>query len=269
MERNALVPITYQRHRNRHWTRFTSYHFAAQYRACDIVNDEVLSVAAAFPIVFRDHQGKLTPHALLSLSNSSSTPFVSGDGRWLASYVPSALRCPPFHLGTADTQKPLQQQLCVDEASGMVGDGPGGEAFFAQNGRFTDELMNVETFLKARAESLKNAQELCQILSSFNLLEAQSHHNGCRLPDGCYMLAEKRLAETPQSSISQLAQTGALRLLYAHLISKSHLSWLNLAQKRSGTTHLDKNYTKNSDVSAFLTAFANAQGDDIIEPAGM
>ena len=120
MAQNGLYPVTYDKYANRFWKRFSSFSFARHQHLCPIVEHEVPLTAAAYPMVFRKSDNWVEPVAVLSLSPREPTPFVSGDGRWLASYIPSVLRCPPFKTEQCTSRSENQMQLMVDETLGLV-----------------------------------------------------------------------------------------------------------------------------------------------------
>ena len=120
MVQNGLTPVTRLNHGHRYWRRFTSFEFARHLPECPVVEPEILQAAAAFPIAFRAISGEVEAVALLSVHAEGSTPFVSDEGTWLAQYLPSALRCPPFQVDLTGAQSEPQPAGClmVDENDG-------------------------------------------------------------------------------------------------------------------------------------------------------
>ncbi|MES0825000.1 SapC family protein [Ruegeria sp. SCP11] len=272
MAQNGLVPVTVARHGHRFWKRFTSYSFAATRTDCAVVLQELPQAAAAFPIVFKNTNQGIEPRAILSLSDSSSTPFVSPDGLWLASYVPSDLRCYPFQAEfisneTAD-QTPLFR-LSVDEASGLISNNPRDEAFFSHNGTLSSALDDVRSFLQAREASKQATLELCRQIEALGLFEPMSSHNGIALPQGTLGVSTLRTKNLPVSEKLKLLESGSFFLVHAHHISLSHCEWLNRVQQQIVQANYLEKYTKNSDVSGFLCAMANARNDEILGISGV
>lgn len=268
MAQNGLFPVTYARHRGRYWKRFSSFHFVNGRSECPIVEKEVLHVAAAYPIVFRRSETTVEPVAVLSLLPDAPTPFVAQDGRWLAGYIPSDLRCPPFQASLPDRQFGTEEnrlQLMVDETLGLVTDVPGDEPFFTEAGDLTAELHRVHTFLQARAASAHQTQSMCGVLDKLELFEPMKRYEGVNLPAGCLGIAAPRSNALSQTEKLTLLEIGAFRLIHAHQVSLSHLTWLSRAHEQSGWSRKPKHYTEDSDISRFLRAMAHAQREELLE----
>lgn len=261
MAENGLFPVTYERHGDKYWKRFSSYHFAETQQACSIVEKEILLVAATYPVMFRETGGEIEPIALLSLNPNAPTPFVSDDGRWLAAYIPSGLRCPPFQAGLP-SKTGCDPQLLVDESSGLVTDAPKDEPFFTDAGELTAELSNVLRFFQAREASAKDIRSVCNVIQGMGLFEQMASYDNVALPAGFLVLDARRLKALSQAEKLALFDVGAIQLLHAHQVSLSHISWLSQAQEQLTKPKLQSQYTENSDISRFLTAMAHAQNDE-------
>ncbi|MBO9447512.1 SapC family protein [Ruegeria sp. R14_0] len=262
MAQNGLFPVTYNRYGHRYWKRFSSFHFARHQHLCPVVAQEVLHIAAAYPMVFHETNNWVEPVAILSLSPHTPTPFVSDNGRWLATYIPSALRCPPFHTVRSDPCHENSLQLMVDETLGLVTDSPGNEPFFTDSGELTEELQKVLSFFQTRETSAFATRRTCRTLQDLGLFTRLTVHDGVDLPAATLGVDMQRLNALSQSEKLTLLETGALQLVHAHQVSLSHLAWFSIVQKRAARTDTQKQYTENSDVSLFLTAMAHAQNED-------
>lgn len=272
MAQNGQVPVTFSRHGQRYWTRFTSYQFAANRTECAIVFQEVQQAAATFPILFKKTARGYEPAGILSVLKDRPTPFVSPTGRWFASYVPSALRCYPFQAEptgrkTAD-QTPLFQ-LKVDESSGLLSDDPMDEAFFDNTGAVSPALREVQVFLQARAAAHEATLALCHIINSLGLFEPITSHDGITLPPDKFGVSVQRLKTLSQVENLKLVDSGALFLIHAHQISLSHCGWLAQAHQQLAQQNPQEKYTENSDISGFLYAMANAQNEDFLGTSGV
>ncbi|WP_282169468.1 SapC family protein [Ruegeria atlantica] len=263
MAENGLFPVTYERHSGKYWKRFSSYHFAETQQACSIVEKEILRVAATYPVLFRETGGEIEPVALLSLNPDAPTPFVSDEGRWLATYIPSALRCPPFQAGLPSKTN-CEPQLLVDESSGLITDTPEDEPFFTDAGELTAELLNVLRFIQAREASAKDIRSVCKVIQEMGLFEKMTSYENVALPTGYLVLDVRRLKALSQTEKLALFDVGAIQLLHAHQVSLSHISWLSQAQEQLAKPKLQKQYTENSDISRFLTAMAHAHNDELL-----
>ncbi|WP_366140952.1 SapC family protein [uncultured Ruegeria sp.] len=261
MAQNGLTPVSYKMHGHRFWRRFKSYDFARDLTDCPIVEAEVLQGAAAFPIVFKAADAGVEPVALLSMTHGASTPFVSADGTWLATYVPSALRCPPFHASRIEPKNAItnQFQLFVDETLGLVTDKPSDEAFFDESGVLAPELQKVSAFFQARIAAAEETARLCDVIAEMNLFAPVANHHGIEFPDETLGINSKALKGLSQAQKTMLASSGALRLIHAHQISLSHSSWLTQAQLQAGQAENQSRLNSMPSVSDFLDAIATAQ----------
>lgn len=254
MAQNGLIPVSLARHGHRYWRRFTSYDFARKLRDCSVVADEILPAAAAFPIVFKSFGQGIEPVALLSMSSEHSSPFVSDDGRWLACYVPFALRCFPFCSGPGltETAKP---RLFVDEASGLLTDDAQDEPFFV-NEQLTKDLREAGSFLAAQHAARLGTQDLCKQIDRQDLFVELDHYEGIPVPDGSLTVDPQRLRCLPAPQVSDLMASGALRLIHAHHVSLSHCAWLSQAQRRVGAAPQQKLAPASAGLRAFFDAMA-------------
>jgi hypothetical protein len=75
-------------------------------------------------------------------------PYVSEVDRWISPYIPAVLRAYPFGIGWNEVDEPL---LCIDEASGLVNDGDGGELIFTEAGDLSGSVSGIWSMLEERA----------------------------------------------------------------------------------------------------------------------
>ena len=263
-----LVPISKARHGHRFWRRFTSYEFARPLAEVPVVAEETLHGASAFPLAFRRGPSGVAPVALLSLIPGQDTPFVSQDGRWLGTYVPSYLRGHPFaaqppHETTGKTD---QMALWVDEASGLITDDPRDEPFFAPDGTLAPGLAQVVQFFSNRAAAMQATGALCATIEAMELFIPLRSHEGVELPPGLLTIDQDRLNSLPDAHLVLLTRQEALRLIHAHQVSLQHCLWLDKAGRQMGLTKdtpaPDTTPPSNEALDGFLSALAQAQEND-------
>jgi len=254
MAQNGLFPVSVARHKQRYWRRFSSYSFAKDMQECPIVNTEVLTAAAAFPIVFKVIDGDIQPITLLSLRSDQPSPFVSADGRWLACYVPSILRCYPFQAGP--TKDGLDgSRLFVDETSGLVTNDPDDERFVV-DGQLSPALCAVRSFLENRHAAEEETLRLCRGLVADDLFVTLKERDQVLLPEGCLTVDTAKLSSLPIPRVAALWQSGALQLIHAHQVSLSHCAWLDCVQRNPTAPAQPVNSTPSTGTRAFLDAIA-------------
>lgn len=259
------VPVSVDRHGTRFWRRFTSYAHARYLRDIPVVLAEIEPAASAFPLVFRASPGGVIPVALLHLVRGQPTPFVTEDGRWRGTYVPSALRAHPF--STTATEDGDEMALLVDEASGLVTDDPEDEAFFTEDGHPSETLQQVVSFFRNRETSLRGTYAACAVLKAADLLIDLPPLPGMSEEDASGLLAvdPDRLSALSDSALPDLWRSDALKLAVAHRVSLHHAAWLARAL-RAGTDNALKPRPApppaSENLSGFLDALADAQDLD-------
>ncbi|WP_298849073.1 SapC family protein [uncultured Ruegeria sp.] len=259
MAQNGLTPVTRVRHGHRFWRRFTSFDFARGMTECPVVEAEILHAASSLPITFRKSEHGYYPVAVLSMQQDQPTPLVSEHGRWLATYVPSALRCAPFQTQLIGPQNDSDTELLVDETSGLITDDPEDEVFFDKTGKLAPELKKVWAFFRTLNKSVGNTTLLCRVLADMGLFHPLASYQGVEFPCGHFGVDQNALRKIPSAHMSLLASNKGLRLIHAHQISLTHCVWLTQAQIRAHQVTGGSPTPTTSGVSGFLDALVTAQ----------
>jgi len=266
---NQMVAVSQQRHGTRYWRRFNSYSFARAAHCVDIVMAELAPAASAFPLVFQAPLDgtAIAPVALLSFGSSERTPFVSTDGNWRGTYVPSALRAHPF--AAQNTTKAGEMTLLVDETSGLITDDPSDQSFFDTDGVPSQPLAQVAEFFRTRALSAIHTQKASAALRSAGLLIPLRDFASMAQPDlqGLFGVDFEKLDGLDGSALPALWKTGALRLAEAHRISLCHIGWMLRAERASAGIDPQAAVTPphsqaDTALSGFLDALSDAQDRD-------
>ena len=261
------VAVSRDRHGGRFWRRFDSYGFARPLRCVPVVLAEIEQAASAFPLVFRRdaETGRIEIVALLHLTAEEPTPFVTTEGTWRGTYVPSALRAHPFAAAPSDQGDDMA--LLVDEASGLVTDDPKDEPFFDAAGAPSAALEQVITFFRTRATSAQATAAACAALDAAGLLTPLAPLSGMTGADARGFLAvdPEALAGIDAPTLWSLWQGGALRLAQGHRVSLCHAGWMARAlQAGAGATPRGAHAKAPPDagLTGFLDALAEAQNHD-------
>ncbi len=263
---NGHVAISKERHGGRFWRRFASYGFARDHHSVPIVLAELDPAASAFPIVFRaTATGTVEPHALLHLHAGEPSPFVTQDGTWRGTYVPSILRAHPFAASPAGAGG--EMALLVDEASGLITDDSRDEPFFDDSGAPSGALEQVIAFFRTRAQSELATQTACAALQAAGLLRPLDPLPGMSESDaaGCLAIDAGALEAIDDTALPGLWHSGALRLAHAHRVSLCHAGWMARAL-RAGADVTPRApgpaAGPTANLSSFLDALADAQDHD-------
>ncbi|AQV96480.1 hypothetical protein BJN34_21670 [Cupriavidus necator] len=218
-------------HASKRWQPSSSYAFAARDAVVPVAAAEMVKAATSLPLAFVPQDTGFQLVAALGLAPGQNL-FVAQDGRWLGSYVPAALRRYPFCL--AHTTEG-QQVLCIDADSGLITDGPAGEAFFNADGTPAPAVARVLDFLNQLEANQGAAAAACTALQAQQLIVPWEikvqRETGEQKVEGLYRVDEAALNVLGDADFLTLRQSGALALAYCQLLSMQHLATLGqLAQ---------------------------------------
>jgi len=221
----SYAAVSRQKHGTRRWLRFPSFAFANAVSQLPLVASELPRVVPLAPIAFRRDGGGIMPVVVLGLQPGQNL-FVAPDGRWIGSYVPSALRGHPFRLLKAGQNR---LALCVDEESGLLAEGTQGEAFFAANGELAPALQQVLTFLSAVQRDQEATARACAALLPHRILAPWPSAPAGASPwqsEGLFQVDVTALNQLSPAAFDALRQAGALPILYSQIFSMQHLPLL-------------------------------------------
>lgn len=162
--------------------------------------------------------------------------YVNQEGKWLAPYVPSYYRSYPFRL-IANAAKDNELTLCFDQESGLIHQ-PAEQSdvrFFDDAGELSQPMKAVVDFLQQRVQNEALTQSLVNQLSDAGLVETWNIEVKSAQDDdktqpvqGIFRINEQALKQLEPGLLAELAQSGALGLAYAQLLSQARLKDLSL-----------------------------------------
>jgi len=228
-----IQPVTFAKHGKKRWLHFSSYAFATRTSVVPLMLNEIRSAASAFPIGFVKHQNNCFPVAILGLEAQTNV-FVDEQGQWLGAYAPAAFRAWPFSVSHAERGEKL---LCVDEDSGLIIDGPDGEAFFNEDQTPSEALQGVTRFLARFTQDRDPSLGACSALEAAGLLQpwTAAVRIGSRqwTMDQFLRIDEEALNKLRPSTLASLHNVGAIALAYSQLHSMAQLALVGrLAEQR-------------------------------------
>lgn len=228
-----IQPVTFATHAGKRWQHFSSYVFAARTTLIPLMLTEVRSAASAFPIAFVKRNNNCVPVAILGLEPETNV-FVDEQGRWLGAYIPAALRAWPFSV-SYDARG--EKVLCVDDDSGLVSDGPGGERFFNDDESPSEALQSVLSFMARFTQDRDPSLAACTALEAAGLLQpwsavVRTKHRQWSLNE-FLRIDEEALNKLRGPALESLHKTNAIALAYSQLHSAAHLPLIGrLAEQR-------------------------------------
>ena len=229
-----VVPVNLERHGGKKIRPFETYGFAKNTHISALMIREFPVAAASYPIVFLEQPGAddFLAVALLGFKPGDNL-YVDEDGKWSASYVPAMLRRYPFTL--ARTEDNDRFTVCVDEASGLLGDDVG-EPLFSEGGEASSALDRAKTYLIELQQMEAMTATFCRKMKEHNLFAPLNLRvrdgSGLRNVTGCYAVNEERLNSLTDEVFLELRKSQYLPVIYSHLISLAQIERLTSEQAR-------------------------------------
>ena len=160
--------------------------------------------------------------------------FVIGES-WAATYLPQNVLRLPFFLGAPDGGAP---ELCIDEASSLVGRTPG-HALFEANGAETPFLAGRRALLGRMLADAEKAAQFVQAVASARLITpmtitlhfADQHQQDI---EGAYTIDPLALETLDGAALQTLHREGHLGAIYAVMHSLGQLNRLEQLNNASG-----------------------------------
>ena len=222
----SISPVSRERHAAKRWLRVQSYDFAKNDAIAPLVMVELPKAMHSFPIGFVKQVDGFLPAAVLSLEQGRNL-YIGPDGKWIGGYVPASVRGYPFRIGETEDGGQL---LCIDEESGLVTDGPEGEAFFDEDGSLSEEIKKVLDFLGQIYQNRAATLRLCQLLTDKKLIEPWTIRvrasDGEKDLQGLFRVNEAALNGLDTETFDEVRRAGALPMIYCQLLSMQHMELL-------------------------------------------
>jgi len=200
--------------------------FAANLMSIPAVSAEVEHMAREYVIVFDREQTQM--HALLG-SAQAFNGYVNDHNQWLARYIPANIRAYPFSpavIAGQETSSEGKHQVAItlDPEAPQFNDA-NGELIIDEQGKPTelfDKVQNAITSLYQ--DSIRTSQQIAQLNALGLLIERpiEIKRNKVSL-DGFRIIDTDRLSQLSSSDLATLRDSGALMLIYGHLISLSNV----------------------------------------------
>jgi hypothetical protein len=220
------APVSAQRHRDWSLVPRANYEFAGHSNWVPLAAGEFPAAAAEYAIVFAGSEGAVQPTAILGL-RADENVYLDEQKRWNAKYIPAFVRRYPFVFSRSEDGK--QFTLCIDEQySGWNQEGRG-KPLFDSNGEGTEFLKTMLGFVTDYQRQFDATLAFCRKLQDLDLLEPMTAR--FKLPSGKdaqltgFMAIDRdKLKALPGDTLSELARTGELELIYVHLQSMRNIS---------------------------------------------
>ena len=195
--------------------------FAKKTNSALLTAGEFAQAALDYPGVFVGQAGgPFTAVALLGLASDENL-MVTAAGTWEPdTYIPAFVRRYPFVLAGEERQEALT--VCLDEAYAGWNTEQGTRLFEA-DGSDSTYLKNMVGFLQQFHNEMNQTNALAARLAALGLLASKVitvEVDGQKATlDGLWVVDEQKLVALDDAHMLELARTGALGLIYTHLLS--------------------------------------------------
>ncbi|HJQ62210.1 MAG TPA: SapC family protein [Burkholderiales bacterium] len=185
---------------------------------------EFAPAACDYPIAFISADGgkSFVAMAVLGIENQQNL-FVGPESAWDgAVYLPAYVRRFPFCMSRVSVNGAEQPERIVCVEKRAIDDR--GEALFDASGEPTPAWAERRKFLFEYEGDLARTEEMSRALAALGLFEAFTmqavpKHGTPLALTGLHRVSEQKLHDLPAEKLKELAQTGRLARVYAHLIS--------------------------------------------------
>lgn len=241
-----VVPLSADTHRALRFAHSQPFDFASSQLLVPVTAGELDSVAREMPIVFGREGG--VPQALMGYEPGRNL-HVQDSGHWVGRYIPAHIRRFPFILSDtteANTESTKRRfTIFLDSSARHLSDQTG-ERLFDDDGQPTKTLLRIQEILTAIQRDSERSKILVAQLESRQLLQERKIKvepvgGEARELTGFRVVDTTRLAKLPAEQLAALRDSGALAMVYAHLLSLSNLrdGWIakHLAQHTAKPDH--------------------------------
>jgi hypothetical protein len=217
----TAIPVSFARHADASIEPSNNYAFAATINAVPLMAVEIQRAAAEFAIVFAQVGADILPAAVLGVRGEQNV-YLTDDAQWGAKYVPAFIRRYPFVFASSEDQQTLT--LCIDETCPGFNREGRGQRLFGEDGKPSAYVEHVLKFLQEYQAHFERTRRFCRQLKDLNLLEPMqatvTTPTGIKQALGGFLgVKRERLRELGGDTLSTLARTDELELLYLHLHS--------------------------------------------------
>ncbi len=216
-----VVPLSGKRHGKLRLKPLPSYAYAASTHMAILLPNEFPLACSIYPIVFVPQNERFQATVLLGLKESRNL-FVGKDGRWLARYIPAAIRRYPFSLARRESATG-DLVLCFDESSGLLSESDG-KPLFNEDGSPAEIVQQTNKFLREfvqfvrQGERLFNDETFKTLLTPLRIQLGDGEKQTAGIA-GAFSIDEKKLQELSNEDFIELRKKGLIPLIYAHLLS--------------------------------------------------
>ena len=204
------------------------FRFCAATNSIPLAAVEFFDTSREYPIAFTGREGgPLFPIALVGVRQNENL-FVGAEGAWTGRYVPAFVRRYPFVL--AEKAEAEDFNVYIDEAYPGFG-AENGERLFTDSGEHTPLLKQALEFLSVYQGEIRRTRLFVEKLQAYELLvprvlEVTRPGQAPLVLQGFSVVDEQKLQSLDDAKLLDLARTGLLAWVHAHLMSLANVAHL-------------------------------------------
>jgi len=214
-----------KQHANLRFGQGKRFGFAAKATSIPVLSAEASNIAREYVLVFDRAQPQA--QALLG-SQQDFNGYVTEDGQWLGRYIPAFIRAYPFRPGVLPSQqentKDHQLVVLIDPDAPHFQDNAG-TPLLDENGAPSELLNKVQGILRHLHQGIiQTAAQVNQLQRLGLLVEQRIMIKRLNIAiEGFRVINQERLKTLSGAELAELRDSGALQLIYTHLISLNNL----------------------------------------------
>lgn len=223
------IPVTQGKTPNLGWSTQSNFSFTAEDTLAPLVTDELADALKDLLIIFArdDESGDYRLMALQSLQNGINV-YVGTEGQWLGRHTPRIYSNHPFALVALNAK---EANIYINQGAQDVHLEPEPEdvRLFEENGEFTSDFIQKFEQLQAYHRQQLVTQAQVNQLASYSLIEPwplelnTGPDNSPEPIQGLYRINEEMLATLDAEASAELVRSGAMKIVYAQIMSTSRL----------------------------------------------
>lgn len=200
------------------------FDFAAKQHFVPLLAGEFAAAALCYPIIFAG--AEQMPLAVMGINVAENLFFEDNGAVRPDAYLPAYVRRYPF---TVASDEALGRMIvCIDVGSKLIGEN-GEFPLFDDKGQATEYTQRCIDFCQQFDVERKRTEDFVKLLRDHDLIESRVQTHTPNNPDGAPgtpvtiaeygAVNEQKLIDMPDDKFLELKRTGAIGLIYAHLIS--------------------------------------------------
>jgi hypothetical protein len=234
--RVALTPISRELHGKTRIRPISSFAFTAKETVVPIFGSEILLMSQEVPVVFLREADSFTINALLGV-RAGQNLMLDPQGRWIGAHIPAAWRRGPFRLAQVAGEPADNPRLvlCIEDGSDQISETEG-QPLFDESGAPSALISGATNLLSQMERDIRSTQAVCALLNEMGLivpwpLDIVQPDGQTRRVADLFHIDESKIATLSGEDLVRLRDSGALAVIYAHLLSLSKIGLLGRLAK--------------------------------------